>query len=95
MKHHILVKFNESVSDKAKIAAEAKALFSELSGKNGIGDVIVKQNCVNRDNRFDMMIIIDMDKDALTFYDESAQHKKWKKEYACYILSKAIFDSED
>ena len=95
MKHHILVKFNETVADKAKIADEAKALFSELSGKNGIHDVTVKNNCINRENRYDMMIIIDMEKDALGFYDESEQHKKWKKEYACYILNRAIFDSED
>ena len=95
MKHHIIVKFNDTVTDKGRIAREALALFSELKGKNGIHDVQVKMNCITRENRYDMMIIVDMDKDALCFYDDSDQHKKWKKEYACYILSKAIFDSEN
>lgn len=95
MKHHIIVKFNETVTDKNRIGNEALALFSELKGSNGIHDVQVKMNCIPRDNRFDMMIIVDMDKDALAFYDESNQHKKWKKDYSCYILNKAIFDSEN
>ncbi len=95
MKHHIIVKFNETVTDKSRIGNEALALFSELKGMNGIHDVQIKMNCIARENRYDMMIIIDMDKDSLPFYDGSDQHKKWKKEYACYILNKAIFDSED
>lgn len=95
MLHHIIVKFNESVTDKQKIAQEALELFSELKGKNGIHDVIVKLNCIPRPNRYDMCIIVDMDKDALEFYDSSEQHKKWKSDFSCYIQSKAIFDSED
>lgn len=95
MKHYIIVKFNETVTDKVRIGKEVLALFSELKGKNGIHDVQIKMNCISRDNRFDLMIIVDMDKEALSFYDESEQHKKWKKDYSCYILNKAIFDSEN
>lgn len=94
MLHHIIVKFNENVTDKAEIASEALQLFSRLKGQNGIHEVKVFLNCVARDNRYDMMIVVDMDKESLEFYDKSAEHLKWKTDYGKYIQSKAIFDCE-
>lgn len=94
MKHHIICKFNETVTDKNKISDEAEALFKKLEGENGIHTVSVFRNCTDKPNRFDLMIIIDMDKNVLSEYNESAVHKYWKANYSQYLESKAIFDCE-
>ncbi len=93
MKHHILVKWNDSL-DKESLACQAEDLFSGLKSMKGIYDVKTFKNCIDRSNRYDLMIVIDMDEQALGSYDESEIHKKWKKEYGCLIQSKAIFDCE-
>ena len=41
-----------------------------------------------------MMIVIDMDKEALPTYDESEPHKRWKVGYGDIIEKKAVFDCE-
>ena len=47
------------------------------------------------ENRYDLMIIVDMDKDALEAYSTSPIHDKWINEYPQYLLSKVIMDYED
>jgi len=93
VKHHILVKWNESV-DKQELVKQAKTLFSQLNGMKGIHDVQVLPNCIDRPNRYDLLILIDMDKEALESYDASAAHKQWKADFSSMIQSKAIFDCE-
>ena len=61
----------------------------------GIHSVKVKPCCVNRPNRYDLMIEMDMDRESLEVYDECEAHKKWKQEYGDLLLKKTIFDSED
>lgn len=94
MKHHIICKFNNSVSDKSAIADEARALFSQLESMNGINKTEVFENCIDLPNRFDLMIRIDMDKNALSEYNNSNVHRYWKENYAKYLESKTIFDCE-
>ena len=55
-------------------------------------DVIA--NTVDRGNRFDLLIRIDMERNALPDYDESAIHRRWKTEYGPLLEKKAIFDYE-
>lgn len=96
MIHNILVKYNNTVTDKDSFAKEVEILFCDLVGTvPGVNEVVVRKNCIDRPNRYDLMISIDMDKNALDSYDNSSVHKKWKKDYASYLESKAIFDFED
>ena len=80
MKHLILVKWKETVDDASQLKDEAEALFRETLKTAA--------------NRYDLMIAIDMDRDALPAYNESAAHKRWKAEYGERIEKKAIFDAE-
>ena len=93
MKHHIIVKWKEEV-DKASVVKPVRELFSGCTEIGGVHGCEIIENCVDRPNRYDLMIVISMDADALTTWDESGIHKKWKKEYGESIDKKAIFDCE-
>lgn len=96
MKHLIIVKYNEKVKkeDKENMLKDINELFQHLTEIEGIHEVNVYGNCVDRSNRYDVMIEIVMDREALPVYDESYWHHKWKDDYGQYVLSKAIFDHE-
>ncbi|MBR3106920.1 MAG: Dabb family protein [Clostridia bacterium] len=94
MKHHIIVKFTEGTDVKA-LAAPVKTIFDETLSIPGVHGVDVKLSNSDRANRYDLMIVMDMDKEALPAYDASAPHHQWKNEYADRIAKKAIFDCDD
>ncbi len=95
LKHHILVKYNDTVKDKEILIPEIRSLFEKTLSIEGVHGVELKPNVIDRPNRYDLMIIIDMDKDALCSYDSSEAHRLWKEKYGKMLSSKAIFDSED
>lgn len=96
MLHHIIVKFNDDITPERKkeIAAQAAALFEGLRQMPGIHDVALHTSCIDCPNRYDLMIAISMDKDALPSYDDCKIHHKWKADFGEFIKSKAIFDCE-
>ena len=94
MKHCILVKWKESVANKAALVDEARKIFLRLLTIEGIHEVKVYDNVVNRPNRFDVMICIKMDKDVLPIYDESEPHHEWKEKYGKFVENKVVFDYE-
>ncbi len=94
MKHYIIAKLNEGVERDALIAPVTE-IFEETLSIPGIHGVTVKPCCIDRPNRYDIMIEIDMDREALEAYDRSAPHKKWKEVYGGMLSAKTIFDSED
>lgn len=96
MKHCILAKYTEAVdaAKKTVLLGEIKTLFDGLLAIDGIHGVDVIPNVVDRPNRYDILIRIDMDPNVLTTYDHSEPHKIWKAEYARYLEKKAIFDYE-
>ena len=49
-------------------------------------------SCSERPNRYDMMIEMVMEPEALPVYDASEPHLRWKQEYGSHIEAKAIFD---
>ena len=51
-------------------------------------------NVVDRPNRYDLMIRLTMDTPALTAYDASEAHHRWKELYGPLIAQKAIFDCD-
>lgn len=95
MRHHIIVKWNSSVTDKAALLAEVEELFGKTTSIPGIHKVEMIPNIIDRPNRYDLMIAITMEESALPVYDESVYHKEWKEKYGKYLETKAIFDSAD
>ncbi len=95
MKHHIIVKFNSSAPKVSVIEPEIRTLFEKALCMDGIHGLEIKTNIVHRPNRYDMMIILDMESEALERYDSSDYHLQWKNQYGKFIERKAIFDSEN
>ncbi len=96
MKHCILIKYISSVTDRKALQPEIRRLFEGLlqgpEAVSGIHAVEVIPNTVDRANRYDLLIRIEMDREALSAYDESAIHRRWKVEYGPLLEKKAIFD---
>ena len=94
MKHCILAKWGEKVTDKAALLPPITALFSAANTISGVHGVEIFHCCIDWANRYDVMIVLDMDKEALPNWDASAVHHQWKDEYGNLIEKKAIFDYE-
>jgi hypothetical protein len=95
MKHCILVKWSEEIADKHEIVNKVKIIFDKLLEIKGIHKVKYVENCIDRSNRFDLLIRIDMDKEVLPIYDVSSPHLEWKEKYGKFAEKKAIFDFEE
>ncbi|MDO4741167.1 MAG: hypothetical protein Q4A66_10900 [Eubacteriales bacterium] len=94
MKHHIIVKYTPDVTDKKALLEKIKALYSGAAQIPGVHGVEFKENCIARENRYDLMIVLDMDEAALPNWDASEIHHRWKDDYGCLVAKKAIFDCE-
>ena len=95
MKHCILVKWNSLVSDKKSMLPIVQSIFGKLLVFPGIHGLNLRENVIDRSNRYDLLICIEMDKDALPLYDESEPHHEWKEKYGKFVENKAIFDFEE
>ena len=94
MKHCILAKWNENVTDKAALLPPITALFGTVNTIPGVHGVEIYPCCIDRANRYDVMIVLEMDRDALPLYDDSEMHHRWKDEFGGLLEKKAIFDYE-
>ena len=94
MKHHIIVKFKDGTDVKA-LCAPVQEIFEETLKIPGIHDVKIIPSCSDRDNRYDLMIVMDMDPEALPAYDVCEPHLRWKEQYGPLMEKKALFDCED
>lgn len=93
MKHYIITKFKKGTDIKS-LVGPVRSLFEETLDIPGIHSVDVRPSCSDRANRYDLMIVIGMDPEALPLYDASAPHRRWKEEYGDRMEQKAIFDCE-
>ena len=95
MKHLVIVKWNELVSDKKAMQDEVLALFNEAKNENPeIKDVRIVLNVVNNPNRYDCIFVVELDQKDLGVWVNCSQHVKWKEDYTKYLAGKAIFDME-
>ena len=94
MKHYIIAKLKSGI-DRNELVEPVAAIFEDTLSIPGIRAVKVKPCCIERSNRYDLMIEIEMDPEALPAYDASEPHKKWKETYGGMLEAKTIFDSED
>ncbi len=96
MKHDILIKYKPEITkdQKVRLIPDIEALFKNTMEIPGIHGVRLYPNVVERENRYDLLIEIDMDRDALETYDSSVWHQQWKEQYGSLLEKKAIFDHE-
>ena len=94
MLHHILVKWKERPADPASMYSDIEKLFQETLVIPGVHSVELFPNVVDRPNRYDLLIRLDMDPDALPAYDSCEPHHRWKDSYGHLIEKKAIFDCD-
>ena len=93
MKHYIIVKFNENV-EKEKLINPIKELFQKAMYIKEVMKVDIYESNMDLPNRYDLMIKMDLSKNALEEFDNGEIHKEWKEEFGKYIMNKTIFDCE-
>ncbi len=96
MKHCIIVKYTEAVTKEQKeaLVPEIQALFDHTTAIPGVHQVTLHKNCIDRSNRYDLMICIEMEPEALPEYDSCEWHHQWKDGYGHLLEKKCIFDYE-
>lgn len=94
MKHHIIVKYNQKAGEREGLLQDIMAHFERVKEIEGVSAVSVCTSVIDRPNRYDLMIVIDMSKESLPLFDASEVHQLWKENYAEYIEQKAIFDCD-
>lgn len=94
MNHDIIVKFVPEVKNEhyPEMLSNIRDLFENLRGMSGIHDIRLYPNVIDRENRFDLMIEIEMEKEALEAYDRSVWHRQWKEQYGPFVAQKTIID---
>lgn len=95
MKHCILVKWIPEIKNKKELLPDIHSIFDKLLILDGIYNVKIYENIVDRSNRFDLLICIEMEKSVLPIYDESEPHRLWKEKYGKFVEKKAVFDFEE
>ena len=89
MKHCIIAKYTaEAYARWETLLPRIREIFSAAGDIPGVRGAEVFPNCVARDNRYDVMIVLEMDRDALEEYDRSAMHHRWKKRRLSLTMSK-------
>ena len=94
MKHHILVKWNDSVGDRLAMIPRVEEAFRDAVNIPGVSGCEVIPSCSDRPNRYDVMIRMELTPEGLLNYDASSMHKVWKEQFTVYMASKAIFDCD-
>ncbi len=93
MKHYIIIKFKDGYNYINEIDS-INNLFNEALSINGINKINIYKSNSSLSNRYDLMIEMILTKEALTEFDNSSIHKKWKEDYGNTIENKVIFDCE-
>ena len=95
MKHCIIAKYTpQAYERREELLPRIREIFAVAGEIPGVRGAKVHPNCVARDNRYDVLIVLDMAPEALPVYDASAMHHLWKEEFGPLLAQKAIFDFE-
>ena len=95
MKHCILARFRADAGDWRAYLPENREIFSAAGDIPGVRGAEVFPNCVDRENRYHVLIRLAMDPAALAAYDVSPMHHRWKDRFGPLLEKKAIFDFEE
>ena len=93
MKHFIIAKFKDR-SDTEKYLPDIKSLFQKALDLKGVESVVIHKSNSTRDNRYSIMIEMNLSHEGLEEFDASQVHKDWKDIYGDKLESKAIFDCD-
>ena len=93
MQHYIIVKFKPDY-DYINELDRIKDLFNESLKIDGVKKVNTYTSNSKLNNRFDLMIKMELTQQALVDFDNSWIHKKWKDDYAAFVEVKTIFDCD-
>ena len=93
MKHCILAKFRST--DWPAYLPEIRDIFSSAGDIPGVRSAQIYPRCVDRENRYHVLIVLDMDPEALNAYDASPMHHRWKDRFGSLLEKKAIFDFDE
>ena len=94
MTHYIIVKYTDEVTDKTDLFNRISNLFAEAGSICGINRIQLFPSCIEKAGRHDLMIKMEMEPEALKYFDASAVHQTWKEVFGRYIAEKTIFDCE-
>ena len=89
MKHCILARFRADAGDWRAYLPEIREIFSAAGDIPGVRGAEVFPNCVDRENRYHVLIRLDMDPAALAAYDVSPMHHRWKDRFGPLLEKKA------
>ena len=73
---------------------KSKPFLKKTLKIDGVNGVTVHKSNSDRENRYSLMIEMDMTKEGLELYDVCDAHKQWKADYGHLIENKAIFDCD-
>jgi hypothetical protein len=93
MKHYIIAKFYDR-NDIDRLLPEITDLFQKALSIDGVEDVKIHKSNSLRDNRYSIMIEMNLSLEGLDAFDSSDIHKQWKAMYGDKLESKAIFDCD-
>ena len=94
MNHYIIVKFNDDVKY-IELIDSIRNLFNKSLELDGVNSVDLYTSCIDRSNRYDLMIKMNLSEDGLVNFDNSYIHKEWKEKYGALISNKTIFDCKN
>ena len=93
MKHFILVKFKNK-NDTELLFDEINDLFKQSLNFPGIHNIAIHKSNSELDNRYSLMIEMNLSPDGLKLFDSSEIHQQWKELYGDKLDCKAIFDCD-
>ena len=94
MKHLIIAKYHDTVSDKEEMFRRISELFSTWTEYPFIRGCQIIRNCIDRPNRYDVIIAVDLAPEDLPLWDGCELHRQWKAAFVEALQAKAIFDAE-
>ena len=93
MKHYIIVKFKSDINWKEKVS-DIEKIFQPSLNIEGVNSFNILKSNSDKDNRYDIMIKMDLSEQGLLNFDSSEVHSLWKSEFGDLIFNKVIFDCE-
>ncbi len=93
MKHFILVKFKNK-NDTELLFDEINDLFKQSLNFPGIHNIAIHKSNSELDNRYSLMIEMNLSPDGLKLFDSSEIHQQWKELYGDKLDCKVIFDCD-
>ena len=92
MEHYLIVKFRKD-TDVKKVYEELRTLFEKASKIEGVKKADVFLSSGKLRNNYDMMIRIQMKKNALKAFESSDLYREWEEKYSESISKTTVFDS--